>query len=1092
MPTTVAFSGLNVHIFFGWPPPPEKDEVKALGAKWNPKDKIWVAPVTYEMAEWLQNHGVEIPDTVVVPDPAVPEIPEGESLEEILAESWATDADIEIAAPDGVAYRPFQKAGIAWALKRPGALIGDDMGLGKAQPMSEPVLTPTGWQPIGDLRVGDEVIGSDGYPTRVLGVYPQRDRRVVRVTMSDGSWTRCGYDHLWTVQRVRTKHAQWRTISTSQLVDKGLVDKWGNRTWRIPMVQSVQYPPTKCPIDPYVLGVILGDASIDSKGHVCLCTDLGIIENLDVAGTIGHHKSGGIAYLNTTALADDLEQLGLAGCRSHEKFVPVEYLHGTVDDRLALLQGLFDTDGYAMPDGGAEFSSTSAMLVDAVAEIVESFGGVARGRCKAASTYTYKGEQRTGKLAERINIKLPPPLAPFRLARKLDAYALPTKYPPTRLIASITPELDEDSVCIRVEADDQLYVTRHHIVTHNTIQALGVINADTEVHSALIVCPLSVALNWRGESVKWLVRDLSVGVATSKEFPETDIVIAHWGILAKHTDALRMRNWDLIALDEAHYAKNPKAKRTQAIFGGRDMEALTARHKLALTGTPIPNRPIELYPLLKWLAPKQYDNWFEYATTYCGAYKTRYGWDVSGASNLDELQEQLRTIMIRRLKKDVLTELPPKIRQVILLDADTPELRAVLHSEETAKKETEVAVTRARIDVELAKAQSPEEYKKAVASLHEAQGVAFTQISKVRHETALAKIPQVLAHVKDILDNEGQKVIIFAHHRDVIDRLREGLEAGDSDAPGVETVSIMGGDPPEERQAAIDSFQNDPSTRVFLGSIGAAKEGITLTAADISIFAELDWVPGNLSQAEDRCYRIGQRNSVLIQHLLVDGSIDALMADTILTKQAVLDQALDQKHEGTVSSLPEPIPIGDPDSSMRFAPAEDGNTWKIVGDKEDESPTEDASKQGSEGATTGTPQSEVAKRAEWITPKDIEAVHEGLRLLAGLDFDHAQEVNGVGFSKIDVGIGHDLAGRDALTPKQAALGAKLTNKYRRQLPDECSRVWNDLKDRMARPPATSTPETPPTAQPEPECAPQVEGDEPVQLGFGFGHRRGLR
>ncbi|WP_298442500.1 SNF2-related protein [Ferrimicrobium sp.] len=1074
---TITFHGSKCHIVFGWPPPPEKDEVKQLGAKWNPRDKVWIASITYELAEWLRQHGVEIPADVVVPDPPVPELPEGESMEEILAESWATDADIEIPAPNGVDYRPFQKAGIAWALKRPGALIGDDMGLGKAQPVTEPVLTPTGWQPIGNLRVGDEVIGSDGYPTRVLGVYPQKDRRVVRITMSDGSWTRCTPDHLWAVQRVQTRHAQWRTMSTSEIMDKGLIDKWRNRTWRIPMVQPVQYSPTKCPIDPYVFGVILGDASINSKGHVCLCTDLKTIEKLAVPGTIGYHKSSGIAYLNTTALADDLKQLGVAGCRAHEKFVPAVYLHGTVDDRLALLQGLLDTDGYAMPDGGAEFSSTSPLLVNAVAEIVESLGGVARGRRKSASAYTYGSERKTGKPAERINIKLPPPLAPFRLARKLDTYVVPTKYPPTRLIASITPELDEDTVCIRVEADDQLYVTRDYIVTHNTIQALGVVNADPDVGSALIVCPLSVALNWRNEAAKWLAREMSVGVATSKEFPETDIVIAHWGILTKHTDALRMRDWDLIALDEAHYAKNPRAKRTQAIFGSRSGDkALTAKHRLALTGTPIPNRPIELYPLLNWLAPRQFDNWFNYATQYCAAYKTRYGWDVNGASNLDELQEKLRTIMIRRLKKDVLTELPPKTRQVILLDADTPELRAVLHSEETAKTVTEVAVTRARIDVELAKAQSPEEYKKAVASLHEAQGVAFTQISKVRHETALAKIPQVLVHVKDILDNEGQKVIIFAHHRDVIDRLREGLEAGDSDAPGVETVSIMGGDAPEERQAAIASFQNDPATRVFLGSIGAAKEGITLTAADISIFAELDWVPGNLSQAEDRCYRIGQRNSVLVQHLLVDGSIDALMADTILAKQAVLDEALDQRHEGTVTTLPDRAPVGNPNSSLIFAQVENGNTWEAKGEGETRSPVEDAN----DAATSGLPLSEVAKRAEWITPDEIQMVHKGLRLLSGMDWDHAQEVNGIGFSKIDVGIGHDLAGRDTLSPKQAALGAKLTNKYRRQLPEECSRVWNDLKDRMVQ---------------ASEIAKEVEdGDKglevPVQLGFGL--RKGLR
>lgn len=429
-----------------------------------------------------------------------------------------------------------------------------------------------------------------------------------------------------------------------------------------------------------------------------------------------------------------------------------------------------------------------------------------------------------------------------------------------------------------------------------TIQALGVINADPEVHSALIVCPLSVALNWRDEASKWLTRDLSVGVATAKDFPDTDIVIVHWGIVARHTDALRARKWGLIALDEAHYAKNPKSKRAKAIFGYRDDEPLRAKHQLALTGTPIPNRPVELYPLLKWLVPGRFGTWPQYVRQYCNGHQDRWGWDVSGSSNLGELQEKLRRyVMIRRLKKDVLTELPPKQRQLILLDPNTPELRAVLRSEAKIEKETQAKIAKAEKAVTVAKGKGPEAYKAAVKALQEARDFAFGELAKVRHETALAKVPQVITHAQDILDNDGQKLVIFAHHRDVIDALREGLEAGSDDTPGIKTVSIMGGDDPEERQSAIDAFQGDPEVLVFIGSIMAAKEGITLTAADIAIFAELDWVPGNLSQAEDRIHRIGQSNSVLIQHLLVDGSIDAKMSHEVLSKQTVLDRALDER-----------------------------------------------------------------------------------------------------------------------------------------------------------------------------------------------------
>lgn len=741
MSTTITFDDQQVNIAFGWPPPPEKDEIKKLGAKWNPTDKVWVADVSYEMAEWLKNHGVEIPPNIVIPGPPIPEIPEGQSLEEILAESFATDSDIEIPAPEGMTYRAFQRAGIAWALKRPGALIGDDMGLGK------------------------------------------------------------------------------------------------------------------------------------------------------------------------------------------------------------------------------------------------------------------------------------------------------------------------------------------------TIQALGVINADPEIRSALIVCPLSVALNWRKEATKWLTRDMSVGVATGQNFPDTDVVIVHWAIVANHKEAIREREWGLVALDEAHYAKNPKAKRTQAIVGhGKDLKPLEARRKLSLTGTPIPNRPIEAYPVLKWLAPRQFDSWFDYATKYCNGYQTPYGWDVSGASNIDELNERLRLIMIRRLKKEVLTELPPKTRQVILLDPNTPELKKVLHTEDVVVKKTEEAVMKARVDVELAKAEGPEEYEKAVKALHEAQELAFNELSRVRHETALAKLPQVLEHARDILNNEGQKLIIFAHHRDVINKLREGLEAGDDDTPGVKTVSIMGGDKPEDRQSAIDAFQNDPSTRVFLGSIMAAKEGITLTAADISIFAELDWVPGNLSQAEDRNYRIGQRNSVLIQHLLVDGSIDARMADTILAKQAILDKALDARHDEVVSELPEkPASIGDPNSELTFTLSEDGTTW--LTDSPEPEPAKNA------GATTNAPTSEIERFAEWVTNEDIEAVHEGLRLLAGMDWDYAQEHNGTGFSKVDVRLGHELAERGTLSPKQAVLGAKLTNKYRRQLPERCSRVWKDLTKRIDEADAAPVLEIRPEEDEEEED--EEEEDESFQYGLGF-------
>ncbi len=561
-----------------------------------------------------------------------------------------------------------------------------------------------------------------------------------------------------------------------------------------------------------------------------------------------------------------------------------------------------------------------------------------------------------------------------------------------------------------------------------TVQAVGVINSDESIKKVLVVCPLSVSLNWRDEINKWQTRGLSVGVLSSKNlnFPDTDVVIGHWGIMSKVQKQLRERKWDLIVLDESHYAKNPKAQRTKAIIGDfKDkIPPLQAGRKIALSGTPIPNRPIELYSILKWLDPQVSGTWMHYATRYCDGRQTRYGWDVSGASHLDELQQTLRSsILIRRLKSEVLTELPPKTRQVIKLSLDDTGLTSVVKNEQKIVTSAQAAISKAKVAVELAKAESDEAYKKAVEALREAQSIAFAEMSKARHDTALAKVPSVVAHLQDLLEDDEQKIVVFAHHRDVIQLLRENLETPTKDWSGVKTVSIVGGDSPESRLEAVHSFQDNPSVRVFLGSIGAAREGITLTAADIAVFAEIDWVPGNLSQAEDRIFRIGQKKPVTIQHVLLDKSIDAGMIQTIIHKQEVLDQALDTITSPLVNGTitPEPVSVDEQ--------VDDTSTVSSI--------VEDAS-------THSTTRSQIEMLAEYVSDAEREVVHSGLRKLSETDNDRAMVVNGVGFSRIDVSLGHGLAERQYLSNKQVVLGAKLLVKYKRQLGEEATSTWNVL------------------------------------------------
>lgn len=549
-----------------------------------------------------------------------------------------------------------------------------------------------------------------------------------------------------------------------------------------------------------------------------------------------------------------------------------------------------------------------------------------------------------------------------------------------------------------------------------TVEAIGVINTDPSIKTALIITPGSLRINWAREVEKWLVRPYSVGVVRDgNTFPDTDIVIINYDRLKQHRKAIRARDWDLYICDEAHYLKNSKTQRTKEVFGawdrkknGWEITPIAARRKVMLTGTPILNRPVELWNLLHALDKKRWSNFMYFAKRYCNATHNGFGWDFSGANEetLPELQRILReTIMVRRRKNDVLKELPPKRRQVIELPGDG--MAQLISAESKAWRPHEDRIANLQAKVAAAKAVGEDEYKAAVAELDSRIEIAFEETSQVRHKTVTAKIPHVVTHVKETLESVD-KVLVFAQHHDVVDALAEHF--GDTAVQVTGKITSV-----DERQAAVDRFQGDPTCRVFIGTIGAAGVGLTLTAASVVIFAELDWSPGRISQAEDRAHRIGQKNSVLIQHLVIDGSIDAKMAHMLIAKQAIIDKALDGE-EGVPSGDAEALVTGNEPVVTSVSP-------KAPAEPHKEDPRKDETPR----------QRQIAKEAAEMTPVQIQAVHEALRYLAGNDWDYAREHNGVGFNKFDGRIGHELAQRESLTPRQAALGRRIIKKYHRQL-----------------------------------------------------------
>ena len=540
-----------------------------------------------------------------------------------------------------------------------------------------------------------------------------------------------------------------------------------------------------------------------------------------------------------------------------------------------------------------------------------------------------------------------------------------------------------------------------------TIQAIGIINADTKISRVLIICPATLKINWSRELKKWLVRPMTIGIAGAKVFPTTDIVIVNYDVLHKWTKSLS-NYWDLMVCDEVHVIKNPKTIRAKAVIGYRPSKkevlagikgksGIPARRKVGLTGTPICNRPSELFPIINWLDPETWPNFFKFALKHCGATQNGFGWDMKGATNLDELQQTLRgSIMVRRLKKDVLTELPAKRRQIIEI-APKGATKDLINDQNATAASWEDQIAMLKVAVELAKVlDSAEGYAEAVANLKAGVTEAFTESAAKSHEIALAKVPFVIEHVREQI--ESGKVIVFAHHLDVIASIANAFE---------NVAVVTGAVDYVDRQKAVDRFQSDETCRVFVGGIKAAGVGLTLTKSSHVVFAELDWVPGNMSQCEDRAHRIGQTDSVLVQHIVLEGSLDARIAETLVKKQEVIDQALD-RHVGKIET----------------ASADYLDRSKIDGDSEPVVPTRIK-------IVTVTA-SEIERQAESITDDQKAAILEGLQMLDG-SCDGARQIDGAGFNKFDSAIGKSLAQSGRLTNKQAVLGRKLVQKYQRQL-----------------------------------------------------------
>ncbi|XP_011876001.1 PREDICTED: SWI/SNF-related matrix-associated actin-dependent regulator of chromatin subfamily A-like protein 1 [Vollenhovia emeryi] len=422
-----------------------------------------------------------------------------------------------------------------------------------------------------------------------------------------------------------------------------------------------------------------------------------------------------------------------------------------------------------------------------------------------------------------------------------------------KTLTSILMPFQRDGICYGISKSGRCMIA-DDMGLGKTIQALGIAHYFKESWPLLIVAPSSVKYQWSQAIYEFLpsvpTHYVHHFVNTKDCIDDDKITIISYDLLARAVDVLEKYIYGFIILDESHVLKSSKTARFQAVH----RICAHARHIVLLTGTPALSRPIELYSQINLVVPR-FMRYEDYGVRYCAGQRTAFGWDFAGSSNLQELQLLLKTnCMIRRLKVDVLNQLPPKIRQVIILDP------ALIKAGTKQMKEMSLKMQ-----------------KKATAlERHNA-------LLQYYNESSFARLKAVGDYVRNLFENRI-KCILYAHHQNVLDAICEVAET-----MKIRYIRIDGKTSSEQRKLQVDKFQERDDYLAAVLSITAANAGVTLTAAHLVVFTELFWNPGILCQAEDRVHRIGQNSNVVIRYLVARDTADDLIWPLINKKMRVLN-----------------------------------------------------------------------------------------------------------------------------------------------------------------------------------------------------------
>ncbi len=399
----------------------------------------------------------------------------------------------------------------------------------------------------------------------------------------------------------------------------------------------------------------------------------------------------------------------------------------------------------------------------------------------------------------------------------------------------------------------------------------------------LVICPASIKRNWARE-IEIVLPNAEIAIVGPTPLPETDFqewIIINYEILGKNLDQLLEFDWKGVVFDEAHYLKNYQSQRSKN--ASKLVQEITEESVVhALTGTPMTNRPRDLFPLLQILEHPLGKSFLSFAKRYCEAYQGDFGLVADGASNLEELTVQLHGVMLRRTKDEVL-DLPPKVRT--WMDVE-------LHPFLIQRYNNLVQNFISKFDSPDAIAGLPESLKLSIEDSEDFNesidttdlGTGMGRITQVRRAIAFSKCRHTVKFVENALE-QGEKVIVFTSFLNTMQRFQQHFKE--------RAVYVSGAVPSHRRQDRVDRFQNDDSIRIFVANMHIAGVGINLTAARQVVFNDLDWVPANHWQAEDRAYRIGQTGTVNVTYMIANGTIDSFVKTVLETKAALMDSIVE-------------------------------------------------------------------------------------------------------------------------------------------------------------------------------------------------------